>query len=121
MSNLIMTVDDSSTVRRMVAAALTGAGYEVIQAANGADALAKLTGLAVRLVITDMNMPIMEGLELIHRLRALPEHKFTPIVFLSAESQPEKQQEGKAAGATAWIEKPFTPEDLIAVIKKVVR
>jgi len=114
-----MTVDDSASMRQMVSFILKGAGYDVLEAADGEDALAKLSGAAVRMVITDLNMPRMDGIELIRRLRAMPPFKFTPLVLLTTESQPEKKQQGKAAGATGWIVKPFTPEQLLAVVKKV--
>ncbi len=116
----ILTVDDSATVRQMTGLVLRGAGYEVIEAVDGEDALAKLKGHELNLVITDINMPKMDGLELTRRLRAQAECKFVPIVLLTTESQPEKKQEGKAAGATAWIVKPFSPDQLLAVVKKVV-
>lgn len=119
MASSIMTVDDSSSMRQMVSFVLRGAGYNVLEAVDGQDALAKLTGTSVNMVITDLNMPLMDGIELIRRLRALPSYKFTPIVLLTTESQPEKKQQGKAAGATGWIVKPFTPEQLLAVVKKV--
>ena len=119
MANSIMTVDDSASMRQMVSFTLKSAGYEVVEAVDGEDALAKLTGAPVRMVITDLNMPRMDGIALIRRLRAMPPYKFTPIVLLTTESQPEKKQQGKAAGATGWIVKPFTPEQLLAVVKKV--
>jgi len=120
MASSIMTVDDSASMRQMVSFTLRSAGYEVFEAVDGQDALAKLTIKTVRMVITDLNMPRMDGIELIRRLRALPSFKFTPLVLLTTESQPEKKQQGKAAGATGWIVKPFTPEQLLAVVKKVV-
>lgn len=120
MANTIATVDDSASMRQMVSFTLKSAGYAVIEATDGEDALAKLNGASVKMVITDLNMPRMDGMELIRRLRAMPAFKFTPIVLLTTESQPEKKQQGKAAGATGWIVKPFTPEQLLAVVKKVV-
>jgi two-component system chemotaxis response regulator CheY len=116
----IMTVDDSATVRQMTGLVLRGAGYEVIEAVDAIDALSKLNGQKLHLVLTDINMPKMDGLELTRQLRAKPEYKFVPIVLLTTESQPEKKQEGKAAGATAWIVKPFQPDQLLAVVKKVI-
>src|SRR5208282_6066851 len=100
---------------------LRGAGYEVIEAVDGPDALSKLNGREVHLVLSDINMPKMDGLELTRQLRAMPQHKFVPIVLLTTESHPEKRREGKAAGATAWIVKPFQPDQLLAVVKKVMR
>ncbi|GAB6058201.1 response regulator [Desulfonatronum parangueonense] len=120
MSKRIMTVDDSSSVRQMVGFTLKDAGYEVIEAVDGKDALSKLSG-TVDMIITDLNMPNMDGIELIRQVRALPAYKFVPIVMLTTESQAEKKQVGKDAGATGWIVKPFKPEQLLAVVKKVVR
>lgn len=117
----IMTVDDSASLRQMVCCVLRGGGYEVVEAVDGVDALSKLKGQELHLVVTDINMPKMDGLEFTRRLRAMPQYKFVPIVLLTTESQPEKKQEGKAAGATAWIVKPFNPDQLLAVVKKVVR
>ncbi|MGA2144063.1 MAG: response regulator [Bryobacteraceae bacterium] len=116
-----MTVDDSSTLRQMVSFVLRGAGYEVVEAVDGLDALSKLTGQEVHLFLSDINMPKMDGLEFTRQLRAMPQYKFVPIVLLTTESHPEKRQEGKAAGATAWIVKPFQPDQLLAVMKKVMR
>ena len=117
----VMTVDDSATIRQMVRFVLQGAGYEVVEATDGADALSKLKGQELHLFLSDINMPKMDGLELTRQLRAMPQYRFVPIVLLTTESHPEKKQEGKAAGATAWIVKPFNPDQLLAVLKKVVR
>ena len=117
----IMTVDDSASLRQMVSVVLRGGGYDVVEAKDGLDALSKLKGRDLNLFLSDINMPRMDGLELTRKLRALPQYKFVPIVLLTTESHPEKKQEGKAAGATAWIVKPFTPDQLLAVVKKVVR
>ena len=120
MSKVILTADDSASIRQMVTFTLTNAGYEVIEAIDGEDALQKAEGRSVDMVITDLNMPNIDGIELIKRLRAHSEHKFVPIVLLSTESQEEKKMEGRKAGATGWIVKPFRPEQLISVIKKVL-
>ncbi|MEW6659139.1 MAG: response regulator [Thermodesulfobacteriota bacterium] len=120
MGKVIMTVDDSASVRQMVNFTLQQAGYEVITATDGNDALSKLNGLAIHMVITDLNMPNLDGIGLIRQLRANARYKFIPIVMLTTESQVEKKQEGKAAGATGWIVKPFKPEQLVAVVKKVL-
>jgi len=117
----IMTVDDSASIRQMVGLVLRGAGYEVVEAVDGMNALSVLNNREMHLFLSDINMPNMDGLELTRRLRALPQYKFVPIVLLTTESHPEKKQEGKAAGATAWIVKPFDPDQLLAVVKKVVR
>jgi two-component system chemotaxis response regulator CheY len=120
MGKVIMTVDDSASVRQMVSFTLQAAGYEVITAVDGRDALGKLNGQPVHLVITDLNMPNLDGIGLIRQLRADARCKFIPIIMLTTESQVEKKQEGKAAGATGWIVKPFQPEQLVAVVKKVL-
>lgn len=120
MAKTIMTVDDSASVRQMVGFALKGAGYQVIEAVDGKDALAKINGSPPNMVITDLNMPNMNGIELIKALRVLPACKFMPIVLLTTESQDAKKQEGRAAGATGWIVKPFKPDQLLAVVKKVL-
>jgi two-component system, chemotaxis family, chemotaxis protein CheY len=117
----IMTVDDSSSLRQMVSFVLRGGGYEVVEAKDGLDALSKLEGRELHLIVTDINMPNMDGLEFTRQLRAISQYKFVPIVLLTTESHPEKKQEGKAAGATAWIVKPFSPDQLLAVVKKVMR
>lgn len=116
----IMTVDDSATVRQMTGLVLRGAGYAVIEAVDGVDGLSKLAGQEMDLILTDLNMPNMDGLEFTRQIRKLPKYKFVPVVLLTTESQPEKKQEGKAAGATAWIVKPFNPDQLLAVVKKVI-
>lgn len=120
MSVTIATVDDSASVRQMVSFTLKGAGYDVIECVDGKDALNKIGNTGVKLIITDLNMPNMNGLELIKALRAKPEFKFMPIVFLTTESQAEKKNEAKAAGATGWIVKPFKPEQLLTVVKKIL-
>ena len=120
MSKTIMTVDDSASVRQMVALTLKDAGYAVIEACDGKDALGKLTG-QVDMIVTDLNMPNMDGIELIRNVRANAQYKFVPIVMLTTESQAEKKEEGKNAGATGWIVKPFKPEQLLAMAKKLLR
>jgi len=119
MSKTILAVDDSSSVRQMVKFTLSDAGYTVIEAADGNDALAKLTN-AVSLVITDLNMPNLDGIGLIRKLRANPMFKGIPIIMLTTESHDLRKQEGKAAGATGWIVKPFATQQLLAVVKKVL-
>ncbi len=119
MAKLIMTADDSTSVRQMVSFTLKQAGYDVVEAVDGQDALNKITGSKVDMLITDLNMPNMDGIELIRNVRALPEFKFIPIIMLTTESQAGKKQEGRSAGATGWIVKPFKPDQLLAVIKKV--
>jgi len=120
MSKTIMTVDDSASVRQMVSFTLKQAGFQVIEAVDGKDALAKLNGAVVHMLLADLNMPNMDGIELARRVRANASSRFIPIVLLTTESQAEKKQEGKAAGATGWIVKPFKPDQLLAVVKKVL-
>ena len=120
MSKVIMTVDDSASVRQMVSFTLRGAGYEVVEACDGMEAFVKLNGSPVNLVITDLNMPNMDGIGLIRKIRASSAYKFVPIVLLTTESEAAKKQEAKAAGATGWIVKPFKPDQLLAVVKKVL-
>jgi two-component system chemotaxis response regulator CheY len=117
----ILTVDDSASMRQMVTFTLSGAGYEVVEAVDGRDALGKITSTDVGMIITDLNMPNMDGIELIRSVRTMPGLKFVPIILLTTESQEGKKKEGKDAGATGWIVKPFKPEQLVAVVKKVFR
>jgi len=117
----ILTVDDSASIRQMLSFTLSEAGYQVIQALDGREGVERLRSTPVDCIITDLNMPNMDGIGLINEARAMPEHRFTPILMLTTESQSEKKQQGKAAGATGWIVKPFKPEQLLAVLKKVVR
>lgn len=116
----ILAVDDSASMRQMVSVTLKEAGYEVIEANDGEDALGKARLKSVNLVITDVNMPRRDGISLIRELRKLGPYKFTPILMLTTESAPEKKAEGKQAGATGWMVKPFNPEQLLATVKKVV-
>jgi two-component system chemotaxis response regulator CheY len=116
----ILAVDDSASMRQMVTFTLKGAGYEVVEAADGVQALNVAKTRKFNLVITDVNMPNMDGIALIKALRALPTYKFTPLLMLTTESSAEKKQQGKAAGATGWIVKPFNPEQLLNTVKKVL-
>ncbi len=116
----ILAVDDSASMRQMVSFTLKGAGYEVIEAADGVEALNIARDKPVNLVITDVNMPNMDGISLIRELRNLPSYKFTPLLMLTTESSAEKKQQGKAAGATGWIVKPFNPDQLLGTVKKVL-
>ena len=120
MGKTILTVDDASTIRKMVSFTLRGAGHEVLESPDGADALVLLRTRSVDLVITDINMPSMDGLELTRRLRATPAMARTPIVLLTTESDPAKKAEGRAAGATGWIVKPFNQEQLLAIVARVL-
>ena len=119
MAKTIMTVDDSSSVRQLVGFTLRNEGYQVVEAADGKDALRKLEG-PVHMIVTDLNMPNMDGIQLIRAIRATLEYRTIPIVMLTTESQDAKKQAGKAAGATGWIVKPFRPEQLLAVVRKVL-
>jgi two-component system chemotaxis response regulator CheY len=119
MSKTILAVDDSATIRQMVTFTLQAAGFDVIEAKDGQDALTKLTQ-PLSMVVTDLNMPTMDGIGLIKRVRADPAFKYVPIVVLTTESEPAKKQEARAAGATAWIVKPFRPEQLVSVVQKVL-
>jgi two-component system, chemotaxis family, chemotaxis protein CheY len=120
MGKRILTVDDSASILQVEKMVLSGAGYEVVQASDGQDAVDKLKGIAVHLVLTDLNMPRLDGVGLIRAIRANASHRLTPVIMVTTESKDEKKQEGKAAGATGWIVKPFTPEQLLAVVKKVI-
>ncbi len=121
MGKRVLIVDDSVSMRQMVSFTLRDAGYEIVEATNGRDALNKINGVKIDMVITDLNMPEMDGIEFIRQLRARAEMRFTPVVMLTTESQEAKKQEGKRAGASGWIVKPFTPEQLIGVVRRFVR
>jgi two-component system chemotaxis response regulator CheY len=116
-----MTVDDSTSIRQMVSFTLTQAGYQVVEASDGKDALAKLNTTKVDMVITDLNMPNVDGVQLIRMVRGKQDYKFIPILMLTTESQDSKKQEGRAAGATGWVVKPFNANQLIDVVKKVLK
>lgn len=120
MGKTIMTVDDAATMRKMVSFTLRGAGHEVLEAMDGANAFEMLQVNRVDLVITDIHMPNMDGIELVRQLRALPDYRKTPILLLTTESDPGKKAEGRAAGATGWIVKPFSQEQLLAIVSKVL-
>lgn len=117
----ILAVDDSASMRQMVGFTLKKAGFDVKEAKDGSEALEIAKGESFDAVISDVNMPVMDGITLIRELRALPAYKFTPMLMLTTESGLDKKTEGKAAGATGWIVKPFNPDQLLAVIKKVIR
>ena len=119
MKKKVMTVDDSRTMREMVTFTLKGAGYDVVEANDGQHALNVLGTNKVDLVIADLNMPIMDGLTLIRKLRAMSQYRTTPILMLTTEADDKKKAEGRAAGATGWIVKPFDPGKLISVVQKV--
>lgn len=115
-----MVVDDSAALRQAVGIALRGAGYEVLEGCDGKDALAKLKGQKIHLVISDVNMPNMDGITFVKNLKQLPNYRFTPVMMLTTESQDGKKQEGQAAGAKAWVVKPFQLPQLLAAVAKLV-
>lgn len=120
MAKRIMTADDSASVRQMVSFTLKQSGYDVVEAADGRTALDAITASPVDMLITDLNMPELDGIELIREVRKNPRCRFIPIVMLTTESQEARKQEGKSAGATGWIVKPFKPDQLLAVVRKVL-
>ena len=120
MAKTILAVDDSASLRQMVAFTLKGAGYDVVEANDGVDGLNKAKGKTVDLVLTDQNMPNMDGLTLIKSLRGLPAYKAAPILMLTTEAGDAMKAQGKAAGATGWLVKPFDPAKLLEVVKKVI-
>ena len=121
MTATILTADDSPSMREMIAFTLQNAGYEVIEAVDGKDALERLSRAPVQMLITDLNMPNIDGIELIRRVRALPQYKYVPIIMVTTESEDSRKQQGKAAGATGWIVKPFRAEQLVAVAKRFLK
>jgi two-component system chemotaxis response regulator CheY len=120
MAKTILVVDDSASLRQVVAIALKGAGYDVIEACDGKDALAKLTGQKVHLIISDVNMPNMDGITMVKEIKQMAAYKFTPIIMLTTESQESKKAEGQAAGAKAWMVKPFKPEQMLQAVSKLI-
>jgi two-component system chemotaxis response regulator CheY len=120
MKKKILTVDDSPSIRQMVKLTLTNEGFDVLEAGNGMEGLNAAKATAVDMIVTDINMPVMNGLGLIRELRKLPSYRGVPILFLTTESDPGMKQEAKAAGATGWITKPFQQSQLVAVVKKVL-
>lgn len=120
MPKKILSVDDSASIRQMVSFTLKNEGFEVIEAKDGRDAIAKLGSDRVNMVITDLHMPVMDGIELIKALRDDPRFKFTPIVMLTTESHQDKKNLGRQAGATGWIVKPFKPEQLVSVVRRLI-
>jgi len=119
MSRTIMVVDDSASMRQVVGIALKSAGYTVIEASDGTDALRKLNGQKVHLIISDVNMPVMDGISLVKEVKQLPAYRFTPILMLTTESEEQKKREGQAAGARAWMVKPFKSEQLLNAVQKL--
>ena len=120
MSARILVVDDSASMRQMVSFALTSAGFAAEEAEDGQVALGRAQNERFNAVVTDVNMPNMDGISLIRALRGLPDYRFTPLLMLTTESAADKKAEGKAAGATGWLVKPFNPEQLVATVQKVL-
>jgi two-component system chemotaxis response regulator CheY len=121
MTKMILTAEDSPSVRQAISLTLMGAGYTVLEAADGQDALRKASETKIDMLLTDINMPVMDGIELIKHIRAVHDYRFIPIITLTTESQIDKKDEGRKAGATGWIVKPFKPEKLLEVIRKVLK
>jgi len=122
MSKTVMIIDDSASIRQVVALTLRDSGYKVIEAGDGADGLSKLTGEKIHLIICDVNMPNMDGITFVKEIKGDPKYanyKFTPIIMLTTESEEAKKMEGQAAGAKAWIVKPFLPEKLLVAVQKL--
>ncbi|MBF0565407.1 MAG: response regulator [Nitrospirae bacterium] len=120
MAKTIMIIDDSATIREVVKTTLKKSGYDVIEAQDGKDAINKLKGQKFHLMICDVNMSNMDGITFVKAVKQMPNYKFTPIIMLTTESQETKKQEGKEAGAKAWVVKPFKPETMIAAIEKLI-
>ncbi len=120
MTKTVLAIDDSASIRQMVSFTLKSAGYEVLEAVDGQDGLEKAKSHQISLVLTDQNMPRMDGLTLIRTLRTLPQYATTPLLMLTTESSDAMKQQGRAAGATGWLVKPFDPQKLLEVVKKVI-
>jgi two-component system chemotaxis response regulator CheY len=119
-SKTILIVDDSSSLRQVVSITLKGAGYSVLEACDGRDALAKLNGQKIHLIISDVNMPNMDGITFVAEAKKLPAYKFTPIIMLTTETGEARKQAGQAAGARAWVVKPFQPAQMLAAVSKLI-
>lgn len=120
MAKTILVVDDSSSFRQVVCIALKGAGYDVVEGCDGKDALTKLDGRKINLIVSDVNMPNMDGLTFVKAAKLLPAYKFTPVIMLTTEAGEDKKAEGKAAGVRAWVVKPFQPPVLLDAVSKLV-
>jgi len=120
MSKTILIVDDSASLRQVVAIALKGAGYDVIEAGDGQEGLAQLDGRKIHLIISDVNMPNMDGITMVTEIKKNASYKFTPIIMLTTESQDEMKEKGKAAGVKAWVVKPFKPEQMLDAVSKLI-
>jgi two-component system chemotaxis response regulator CheY len=120
LAKTIMVVDDSASMRQVVGIALRAAGYEVLEGCDGKDALARLDGRKVHLIISDVNMPNMDGIAFLKEVKKHPGYRFTPVIMLTTESQAAKMDEGRAAGAKAWMVKPFQPAQILDAVSKLV-
>lgn len=120
MAKTILVVDDSTSIRQVVGIALKGAGYDVIEASDGKDALSKMTGQKIHLIISDVNMPNMDGITFLKEVKKHPRYKFTPVIMLTTEAGQDKMAEGRAAGAKAWVVKPFQPPQMLDAVAKLV-
>jgi two-component system, chemotaxis family, chemotaxis protein CheY len=120
MAKTILIVDDSASLRQLVKITLTGAGYDVIEAENGQKALDQFDGKKIHLVISDVNMPIMDGITFVTKMKAIAAYKFTPVIMLTTESSSDMKVQGQAAGAKAWVVKPFKPEMILAAVAQLI-
>lgn len=120
MAKTILIVDDSASIRQVVGIALKGAGYDVIEACDGKDALTKLDGTKIHLIISDVNMPNMDGISFVKEVKNNARYKFTPVIMLTTESQDDMKKQGQAAGAKAWVVKPFKPDQMLTAVSKLI-
>lgn len=120
MAKKILLVDDSASVRTVAGIALRGAGYEVLEATNGKEGLGKLNGDKIHLIVSDVNMPVMDGITFLKEVKGHPSYRFTPVIMLTTEAGEDKKQLGRAAGAKAWIVKPFQPQNLLDAVSKLI-
>ena len=120
MGKRIMVIDDSASLRQVVSIALKSAGYDVLEAADGTDALAKLDGERIHLMICDVNMPNMDGITFVKELKKRPDYRFVPVLMLTTESRESRKREGQLAGAKAWVVKPFRPEQILSAVSRLV-
>lgn len=116
----ILIVDDSISIRQVVGMTLKASGYQVIEACDGKDALAKLNGQKIHLIISDVNMPNMDGISMLKEIKQLAAYRFTPVIMLTTEGSDQKKEEGRAAGAKAWVVKPFKPEQMLTAVQKLI-
>ena len=120
MAKTVLIVDDSASLRQVVSIALKGAGYDVLEGCDGQDALKKFDGRKVHLVVSDVNMPNMDGISFLKAMKQLPAYRFTPVIMLTTEAGEDKKKEGQAAGAKAWVVKPFQPAQMLAAVAKLI-